>query len=162
MFSARKLQLGKLLDREGLLDFDFWLEGTRQFGLGHDWRMRVAPFGRIPSDVGVDLSLAQAGQVVVDGILGIEAEVLGVGADESFVEDSAGKQFEVFLFDGLQHAGADLGDVGNVVERELFLLARFAKFVAELAHVVKTLRVCWQHHRTTEKSALRDGRTGAG
>ena len=89
--------------------------------------------------------------------------MLGVCADESAIEDAAGQLLEVFLFDGLQHARADLGDVGNVVERELFLLARFAEFVAELAHVIKTLRcVCWQHHRTTGESALRDGRTGAG
>ena len=42
--------------------------------------------------------------------------MLGVGANESFVEDAAGKLVEVFFFDGAKHARADFGDVGNVVE----------------------------------------------
>ena len=60
--------------------------------------------------------------------------MLGIGTDESFVEDTSGELIEVFLFDGLEHARGDFGDVGHVVEREFFLLARFAEFVAELAH----------------------------
>lgn len=95
--------------------------------------MWVAEFLCVPS-VGVDLRLTQTRQVIVDRIFGIEAEMLGVGANESAIEDAAGKLLEVFFFDSLQHACADLGDVGNVVERELFFLARFAEFVAELAH----------------------------
>jgi uncharacterized protein (DUF2164 family) len=60
--------------------------------------------------------------------------MLGVGAYESLVEYTAGELVEVFFFDGLEHARADLSDVGNVIEREVFLLARFAEFVAEFAH----------------------------
>lgn len=82
----------------------------------------------------VDLGLAQAGQVVGDSLFGVEAEMLGVGANESLVEDAAGKLVEVFLLDRLQHARADFGDVGNVIEREAFGLARLAKFFSELAH----------------------------
>ena len=88
-----------------------------------------------PDFVGVDLRLAQAGEVVGDGLFVVESEMLGVGANESLVEDAAGKQVEVFFFDGLEHARADLGDVGDVIVRELFLLARLAEFVAEFAHV---------------------------
>ena len=95
----------------------------------------------IPAAVGIDLCLAQAGQVVVDRFFGIEAEVLGVGADESAVEDAAGELVEMLLFDGLQHARADLRNTGNIVERELFFLARLAKFVSELAHVEKPFGV---------------------
>jgi hypothetical protein len=86
------------------------------------------------------LRLAQAREVIGDGFFGVEAEVFGVGADESFVEDSARELIEVFLFDGLQHAGADLGDVRNVIEREFLFLARLAEFVAEFAHGVSCLR----------------------
>lgn len=82
----------------------------------------------------IHLSLAEAGQVIVDGFFVIEAEVLGVGANESFIKDTAGKLIEVFLFDGFEHAGADLGDVGNLIEREISLLARLTKFVSEVAH----------------------------
>ena len=62
--------------------------------------------------------------------------MLGVGADEAFVEDAAGKPIEMFLFNGLKHAHADLGDVGDVIVREALLLACFVKFVAELAHAI--------------------------
>ena len=34
----------------------------------------------------------------------------------------------------LQHARADLSDIGNVIEREFFGLARFAEFCSELTH----------------------------
>jgi hypothetical protein len=61
--------------------------------------------------------------------------MLGVGADETLVEDATGEEVEVLLFDGLEHARADLGDVGDVIVREFFLLARLAEFVAEFAHV---------------------------
>ena len=142
MFGAWKVQLGEFFDVDGRLDFNFRLERRRRRFLRYDRRVWAAAFGRVPSIMGIDLRLAQAREVVVDGIFGIEAEVLGVRADKSFIKDSAGKQVEVFLFDRLQHARADLGYVGNVVERELFLLARLAEFFAKLAHVVKTLRVC--------------------
>ncbi len=141
MFGAWKLQLGEFFDVDGRrLGIDFRLNGARWFGLGCHGRQRSGRSGQIPSVVGIDLRLAQAREVIVDCLLGVEAEVLGVRADESAIEHAARQLLEVFLFDGLQHARADLGDVGNVVERELFLLARFAEFVAELAHVVKTLR----------------------
>jgi len=91
---------------------------------------------RLPNFVGVDLRLAEASEVVGDGFFGVEAEMLGIGADESFVENAAGQLVEVFLFDGAKHARADFGDVGNVIEREFFLLARLAEFVSEFAHVV--------------------------
>ena len=62
--------------------------------------------------------------------------MLGIGANKSLIEDAAGKLIEVLFFDGAQHAHPDLGDVGNVIEREFFFLARFAEFVSEFAHVV--------------------------
>src|SRR6516225_12118992 len=82
----------------------------------------------------LDLRLAQAGQVVIDGILRVEAEMFGIGADESAIEHSARELIELLFLDGLQHAPVDLGDAGNVVERELFYLARFAEFVSEFTH----------------------------
>lgn len=84
----------------------------------------------------VDLRPPQTGQIIVDSILVVQAKMLGVGANKSLVENAAGKLIEVFFFDGAQHAHADLGDVGNVIEREFSLLARFAEFVSEFAHVV--------------------------
>ena len=61
--------------------------------------------------------------------------MLGVGADKSAIENATRQLIELFLFNSLQHSRTDLGDVGNVVEREFFSLACFAEFVAELTHV---------------------------
>ena len=87
-----------------------------------------------PNFVGIDLRLPQASEVVSDGLFVVQSEMLGIGANESLVEYAAGKLVEMFFFDGLEHARADFGDVGDVIVRELFLLARFAEFVAEFAH----------------------------
>src|SRR5579863_934401 len=60
----------------------------------------------------------------------------GVGADESFIEDAAGKLVEVFFFEGAEHAGADFCGVGNGIEFDAALFALFAKFFPERAQVV--------------------------
>jgi len=138
VFGAGELQFGEFHDRR------------RRFGRGRRG-LRLARFGyawffwrgwarrrgrlRLPDFVGVDLGLAQAAEVVGDGLFVVESEMLGVGADETFVEDAAGELVEALLFNGQEHARADFGDVGDVFEREFFLLARFAEFVAEVAHV---------------------------
>lgn len=82
----------------------------------------------------IDLRLAQAGEVVGYSLVAIQAKMLGIGANESLVKHTAGQLIEMFCFDGLQHARADLGDVRHVIERELFFLACLAKFVSELSH----------------------------
>ena len=135
VFGAGKLQFGEFFDlRRGL-----WFQG-RQFGLAgaifferwRTWRRRR--LFRLPHLVSVDLRLAQASEIVSDGLFVVESEMLGVSTDESLVEDAAGELVEMFFFDGLEHTRADLGDIGNVIEREFLLLARFAEFVAEFAH----------------------------
>ena len=110
---------------------------------------------RIPDFVGIDLRLAQAGEIVGDGFFVVQAEMLGVGANESFVEDAAGKLVEVFLFDGLEHARADLGDVGNVIERDIFFLARLAEFVSEFAHLEPVERLLARDDRIIIGQAAR-------
>ena len=88
----------------------------------------------LPGSLGLQLRLADTLEIFGDGFFGVESEMLGVGADESFIEDAAGKLIEVFLLDRLEHARTDLDDVGNVIEREFFRLARLAKFFSECAH----------------------------
>jgi hypothetical protein len=132
VFGARKLQIRKFVgDRHWRLRLHGRLGVGRERALLRDGAGR-----RVPDFVGVDLGLAQAGEIVGDGLFVVETEVLGVSANESFIEDAAGQLVEVFFFDGLQHARADFGDVGNVIERDAFGLACFAEFVAELAHGV--------------------------
>lgn len=132
IFGAGKLQVGEFIE------FGSGLHAQRGFAIGRDralflrggdWRR-----SRVPDFVSIHLGLAEAGEIVGDGVSVVEAEVLGVGANESLVKDAAGELVEVLFFDGLQHARADFGDVGNVIERDAFGLARLAKFVSELAH----------------------------
>ncbi len=86
--------------------------------------------------MGVDLRLAEAGEIVGDGFFVVQSEMLGVSADESLVEDAAGELVEMFFFDGAKHARANFGDVGNVIEGDFLLLARLAEFISEFAHVI--------------------------
>ncbi len=85
--------------------------------------------------MGLSLALAQRVEIVGDRLIGIEADLAGVGADESLVEDAAGKLVEAFVFQRLEHAGADLGGVGDGLQRDPPLFALAAKFFSELAHV---------------------------
>lgn len=80
------------------------------------------------------VELVQCGDIPGDRVFLVEAEILGVSADEAFVEDAAGELVEVLLFDGAEHAGADLGGVGNILELDALPLALFTEFVAELSH----------------------------
>jgi len=161
VLGAGKLQLREFDLRGGLgfySDIGKWTLGALATAVS----TAVAWFC-VPSGVRIDLCLAQAGEVVGDGIVGIQTEMLGIGADESLVEDAAGQSIEVFFFNRLQHARADLGDVGNVVQRELFLLSRFAEFISELSHWRRNPSgVCWQHHRTTGGGLPWDKRSGGG
>lgn len=138
IFGARQLQVWKFLNlRRNLRLWD----GRFGYGLAGFWlnlfcrnRRGGGQSLRFPHFVRINLSLAQARDVFGHRFFVIEAEMLGVGANESFVEDAAGQLIEVFFFDGFEHAGADLGDVRNLIERELFFLARVTKFVSEVAH----------------------------
>ena len=67
--------------------------------------------------------------------------MFGVRANESFIKDAAGKLIEILFFDGAEHARGDLDDIGDVIEREFFALARFAKFISEGAHGTRRWRV---------------------
>jgi hypothetical protein len=87
----------------------------------------------------LDLALAQSGEIVGYGFFFVESDLAGVGADEPFVEDAAGELIEVFVFEGAQHAGADLGGVGDGVELKSTLLALSAKFFSEGAHLLLLL-----------------------
>jgi hypothetical protein len=84
--------------------------------------------------LGLNLALAQGGEIIGDGFFFVEADLAGVGADKTLVEDAAGKLIKVFFFDGAEHAGADFGGVGDSVEGDAPLLALFAKFVSERTH----------------------------
>jgi len=82
----------------------------------------------------LDLSFAQGREIVVESFFFGEAELAGVGADETFIEDAAGKLIEALFFQGEKHARADLRRVGNGLDRKAALLAPLAKFFSEGSH----------------------------
>lgn len=98
------------------------------------FRSRRLEFLGLRKFIRLNLCFPNEFQIVVDRVVIIQAQVLRVGAHESFIEDATRKLLEVLLLDRLQHARADLDDAGDVIERELLLFARFAKLVSELAH----------------------------
>ena len=81
--------------------------------------------------LGLNLTLAQCDKIVGYRFFFIESDLAGVSANETFVEDATGKLVKVFVFQGTQHAGADLGGAGDGVEGDATLLAPLAKFFSE-------------------------------
>jgi hypothetical protein len=82
----------------------------------------------------LNLTLAQSGEIVGYRFFFVEADLAGVGADETFVEDAARELVKMFVFEGAQHAGADFRGVGDGIERDATLLALLAKFFPERSH----------------------------
>ena len=79
----------------------------------------------------VDLAFRERCKVVVDGLFFVESDLAGIGADKPFIKDAAGKLVEVLVFERLQHTGADLGGVGEGLERDATLFALLAEFFPE-------------------------------
>jgi hypothetical protein len=85
--------------------------------------------------LGLNLTLAQGGEIIGNRFFFVEADLAGVGAYETLIEDAAGKLLEVLILEGAQHAGADFGGLGHGIERDAPLLALLAKFFPERSHV---------------------------
>jgi len=138
-----QLQVGQF---DVLWGISFRIRGTPARFIGAVTRLPAVPaltgtaFGCRGLDGGLirtprlTVELVQSGYVAGDGFLFIEAQMLGISADKTFVEYAAGKLFEALFFDGAEHARADLGGVGDVLELDAQSLALFAEFVAELSH----------------------------
>jgi hypothetical protein len=139
IFRTQELQFGRFLNLNRIVVFrsricsGFGIDGARSGDQRPFFSLSGPFFGR-PYGLGINLRLAEAGQVFVHGLFAVETNVLGVGANESFVEDAAGKLVEVLLFNRLKITRTDFGDVGNVLERDAFFLARLAEFISEFAH----------------------------
>ena len=74
---------------------------------------------------------ASCGHVIGYGLFLIETKKLGIGSNESLVEDAAGEQVEFLVLDGLEHPGADFGGGRNLVQRDATQLALTAQFFAK-------------------------------
>jgi hypothetical protein len=82
----------------------------------------------------LNLAFAEGGQIVSNGFVFVEADLAGVGADKTFVEDAAGELVKMFVLDGAEHASTDLCGGRDGLEREATQLALFAKFFSERTH----------------------------
>jgi hypothetical protein len=97
----------------------------------------------------LNLTLAQGSEIVGQGFFFVQSDLAGIGAHEAFVEDAAGKLIEVFVFECAQHAGADFSGVGDGIEREVTLLALFAKFFSERSQgQLRRTGLSFRPHRT--------------
>jgi hypothetical protein len=70
-------------------------------------------------------------EVLGNGLIFIEANEAGIGADKALIEDASGQLIEPILFQCLQHARADLGGAGNLLQCDLALLALQFQFFAK-------------------------------
>jgi hypothetical protein len=96
------------------------------------WRAEIRDIGMGPL---LDLALTRGRKIVGHRFFLIKADLAGVGADETFVENAAGELIEAFVFEGAQHAGADFRGVGDGIEFDAAQLALLAKFFSKGAHV---------------------------
>jgi hypothetical protein len=80
------------------------------------------------------LELGVDGHEVRDGLLFIESKIFCVGADKTFVEDATGKFGEVFVLQGMEHARADLGGFGDLLDGDSAHLALALHSLAEGTH----------------------------
>ena len=83
----------------------------------------------------LDLTLADGCEIAGHCFFFVKADLAGVGADETFIEDAAGELIEAFVFQGAQQAGADFRGIGDGIEFDAAQLALLAKFFSEGAHV---------------------------
>ena len=64
----------------------------------------------------------------------VKAEVVSVGANESFIKDAAGKLVEVLVLEGVQQTGADFGGLRDLLETDTPLFALLLQSGTEGRH----------------------------
>jgi hypothetical protein len=64
----------------------------------------------------VGCSFVRGLQIISDRLLLVDSDILGVSADIPLVEDAAGEQIELFIFQGAKQASPDPCDCGDFVE----------------------------------------------
>jgi hypothetical protein len=90
---------------------------------------------RLPSrSLLIDLCLPQGDEIFADRLFIIEAQVLGVCADESLIKDAAWKLIKLLRLNSLEHARIDFCNVRDLIERETFPFALCTELVTESSH----------------------------
>ena len=86
----------------------------------------------MPSDFSLrGRGVAGSQQVFGNGLIFVQANAAGIGADKALVEDASRQLVELIFFQGPQHARPDLGGVGNLLQCDLALFALLFQFFAK-------------------------------
>jgi hypothetical protein len=84
--------------------------------------------------IGLGWIRARSRHVIGDSLVFIKTNVASVCANESFIEDTAGKLLELFLFQRTEQTSANLGVQRDVVEGDPPLFPLFFQTIAEGSH----------------------------
>jgi hypothetical protein len=82
----------------------------------------------------VGIVVSGGNQVVGNSYFFVDAQIFGVSADKTFVEDAARKQLEVLIFNGAKQASSNLCGSGDFVQRDASHLSLSPQSVAEGTH----------------------------
>jgi hypothetical protein len=82
----------------------------------------------------LNLAFPQSRKIVGHGFIFVKADLAGVGADKTFIEDAAGELIKMFGLNGAEHSGADFGGGGDGFQRETAEFALLTKFFSERTH----------------------------
>ena len=93
-------------------------------------------------------------QVVGYSLILVEANETRISADKAFVEDASRQLVELVFFQRLQHAGADLGGDGNLLEGDLALLALLFQFFAKGRQTSLSLSLDCERNLTLLRSKI--------
>ena len=70
------------------------------------------------NDSGVRRRLLSGLQIIGYGFVFVDTDALGISANVGFVEDSAGQEIELFIFQSLKQAPADFSRGHNLIQRD--------------------------------------------
>ena len=101
--------------------------------------------------------------VLVDVELAVQAEILGVGAQEALDVRLGGKQLELLVLEGAQVLAADLGALLRLGDVDLPAEAGFAQTCADLEHgpSVELLAHCHENPVEADREARGDAQADA-
>ena len=93
-------------------------------------------------------------QILGNGLVFIEAEAAGIGADKALVEDASRQLVELIFLQRLQHAGADLSGAGNLLQGDLALFAFLFQFFAKGRQPSLSLSLDGERNFTLSRSGI--------
>jgi hypothetical protein len=88
----------------------------------------------VRDDFGIGWCFLRRLQVFGDGLIRVNPDALSVSLHVGLVEDSTGKQVELFVLQRLQKPPADFGRCDNLLQRDAAHLPLLSQMLAKGAH----------------------------